>query len=78
MSQHDIPHAASTAATMQRYINRIRNDEKRDYATRYAIWLQRSPEDRAVVVEPVPFHLSHMAAQAVRMRLHDIAEGRAH
>lgn len=58
---------------MLRYIARIRNANKKDYARRYAIWLCRSAEDRQVIVEPVPFQLSYMAAQAVRMNLNEIA-----
>lgn len=50
-----------------KYIRAIRNEAKRDYATRYAIWLAR--DDRSEVVSPVPFHLTYMGAQAIRMRL---------
>lgn len=58
---------------MLRYIRAIRNSDKRDYATRYAIWLCRSDEDKETVVEPQPFHLSYMAAQAVRISLGKLA-----
>jgi len=64
---------SNTDATLK-YIRSIRNEHKRDYATQYAIWLQRSDEDRETVVEPVPHQLSYMAAQSVRMRLHALAK----
>ena len=56
-----------------KYINRIRNAEKKDYALRFAIWLERSEADRETVPEPQPFHLGVMAAQAVRTNLYLIA-----
>lgn len=56
-----------------KYINRIRNAEKKDYAYRYAIWLARGPQD--IVPEPQSFHLSYMAAQAVRVKLNAIMSG---
>ena len=60
-------------AEMLKYINAIRNSDKRDYATRYAIWLMRG-EDKQGIVEPVPFHLTYMGAQAVRMKLNQLAK----
>lgn len=59
-----------------KYIKSIRNTDKKDYATRYAIWLMRSPEERKVIVPPQYFHLSDMAAQAVRLRLYALTDGR--
>lgn len=53
---------------MLKYVRSLRNEEKRDYATRYAIWLQRNAEDNHVV-PPHYHHLSYMAAQGVRMAL---------
>jgi hypothetical protein len=55
------------AEAMRKYIAHIRNAEKKDYAQRYAIWLMRN--DQSETVAPQPFHLSYMAAQAVRMSL---------
>ena len=52
----------------QAYIRRIRNAAKRDYATRYWAWLSRAgphPDE--------PEELSYMAAQAVRLQLHEHA-----
>jgi hypothetical protein len=71
----EIPEAidvTSRSTEALKYIRAIRNADKRDYAIRYAIWMVRSEEDKQVVVEPVPFHLSCMAAQAVRMALNTI------
>ncbi len=59
-------------AAMLSYVNSLRNPNKKDYATRYAIWLERSEEDRTTVVEPRPFGLTYMGAQAVRTALHRI------
>jgi hypothetical protein len=60
-----------TSDAMLKYIRSIRNANKKDYATRYAIWLARG-EDAVDVTEPVPFHLSYMGAQSVRMALYAI------
>lgn len=60
------------------YIRQIRNPEKKDYATRYATWLARDEDDRNIVVEPQPFHLSAMAAQAVRNRLYELGVTNGH
>jgi hypothetical protein len=62
------------AESMRKYIARIRNAEKKDYAQRYAIWLMRSPKDQETIPAPQPFHLSYMGAQAVRMSLTAITE----
>ncbi len=49
-----------------KYIYRIRNTDKREYAIRYFNYLVGFSH------EPEPVNLSTMGAQAVRMQLHDI------
>ncbi len=49
-----------------RYIRAIRNTDKREYAVRYLDYL------RAYGADPEPVNISYMAAQAVRMRLHQL------
>jgi hypothetical protein len=51
-----------------RYIRAIRNTDKREYAIRYLDYLRAYQPDP----EPERMGLSTMAAQAVRMRLHEI------
>ena len=55
----------------ERYIYRMRNRDKREYALRYFNYLAGFSR------EPEPANLSVMAAQAVRMRLHDIVYPKA-
>ncbi|KKM82208.1 hypothetical protein LCGC14_1321930 [marine sediment metagenome] len=52
----------------RRYVNRLRNNNKREYAALYLFWLVFNPAD-----DPphIPHGLSYMAAQAVRMKLTD-------
>lgn len=51
-----------------RYLNLIRNGEKRRYGFAYLAWLR----NHAIGMEPERGRLSCMAAQAVRMNLHEI------
>ena len=51
------------------YLRSIRNPAKRDYAKRYLEALKAGTDPDAVGHSS---ELSYMAAQAVRMRLHDI------
>ena len=53
-----------------RYVPGIRNPDKREYGIRYLETLKRD------CCDPDPDGISHMAAQAVRMRLHEICGGR--
>jgi len=55
-------------AKANRYLNLIRNKAKRDYGWRYLDWIRVG----AVGMEPDKGKLSTMAAQAVRMQLHNL------
>ena len=64
MTNH--PNRSRPAAAAWRYVLAIRNTDKREYGIRYLEHLFRNAP------EPEPDGISTMAAQAVRMRLHDI------
>lgn len=49
------------------YCKSIRNSAKRDYAFRYRAWLFGNPDYPE-------YQCSYMAAQAVRMQLHEICK----
>jgi hypothetical protein len=51
-----------------RYLNLIRNADKRRYGFAYLAWMR----NHAIGHEPERGRLSYMAAQAVRMQLHEI------
>lgn len=53
-----------------KYVKSIRNNFKRSYATRYRDWLLAGERGAA----PEPTGLTPMAAQAVRLRLHEAIE----
>ena len=53
-----------------RYINRIRNKAKKRYAKEYLAWLMNRCNGKEP--ERIPYGLSYMAAQAVRMDLRDL------
>ena len=59
-----------------KYIEAIRNKAKREYARSYYQYL-RCPQELRKESPEYPPELSYMCAQAVRMNLVDIMEGKA-
>jgi hypothetical protein len=56
---------------MLKYINSLENPHRRDYATKYSIWITRSEADKDVP-EPTPWHVSCTGAMMIRQALHTI------
>jgi hypothetical protein len=56
--------------TPQQYISRIRNKRKQEYARKYLAWYDKARLNRDTC--PEPDGLGVMAAQAVRMRIHQL------
>ena len=59
------------ADSAQEYINSLTNPARRDYATKYSIWITRSEADKDVP-EPAPWHVSCTGAMMIRQALHTI------
>jgi len=54
--------------TPEKYIKRIKNKKKKDYAKKYYAWIKNNKKGK----EPDVGGLGHMGAQAVRMNIMDM------
>jgi hypothetical protein len=59
---------------VRRYVRRIRNAQKRSYADAYARYLLGERDEPTRVIVQSEAGLSYMAAQAVRLELHDMLD----
>ena len=62
----------NTTHPVYKYINRIRNEKKRLYATEYLAWYNQVSLDNETMPSWRKLGLTYMGAQAVRMRVHQL------